>query len=112
MKRKEFIKKSGLLLGGSIISPYILPSGRLFAKTGSEKASHVVLIMFAGGVRQQESVLGRYLEDSQNVLGAAGNIMPNLFNGVAPTKKVVYGLDVPGEVNGTDPIPRLVSSPL
>ena len=112
MKRKEFIKKSGLLLGGSIISPYILPSGRLFAKTGSEKASHVVLIMFAGGVRQQESVLGRYLEDSQNVTGAAGNIMPNLFNGAAPIKKVVYGLDVPGEVKGTDPIPRLVSSPL
>lgn len=112
MKRKEFIKKSGLLIGGSLVGPYILPSGRLFAKTGTEKASHVVLVMFAGGVRQQESVLGRYLEDSQGVSGAYGNIMPNLFKGEAPDKKVVYGLDVPGEVKGTDPIPRLVSSPL
>lgn len=112
MKRKEFIKKTSLLVGGGVLSPYVLPSGRLFAKTGTEKASHVVLIMFAGGVRQQESVLGRYLEDSQGVSGAAGNIMPNLFDGAPPNKKVVYGLDVPGEVKGTDPIPMMVSSPL
>lgn len=112
MKRKEFIKKSGVLIGGGLLSPYILPSGRLFARTGDEKAAHVILVMFAGGVRQQESVLGRYLEDSQGVMGAAGNIMPNIFEGNSPEKKIVYGLDVPGEVKGTDPIPRLLSTPL
>ncbi len=112
MKRKEFIKKSAITLGGALVGPYILPSGRLFARTGTEKAAHVVMVMFAGGVRQQESVLGRYLEDSQGVSGAAGNIMPNLFTGNAPTKKVVYGLDIPGEPKGTDPIPRIASSPL
>ena len=110
MKRKEFIKKSATLIGGGIVAPYILPSGRLFARTGTEKAKHVVLVMFAGGVRQQESVLGRYLEDSQGITGAVGNIMPNLFAGNAPDKKVVYGLDVPGEVRGTDPIPRLLDN--
>lgn len=112
MKRKEFIKKSTLTIGAGIVAPYILPSGRLFARTGTEKAEHVVMVMFAGGVRQQESILGRYLEDSQGVNGAAGNIMPNLFNGNAPTKKVVYGLDIPGQTKGSDPIPRLLSDSL
>jgi hypothetical protein len=112
MRRKEFIRKSSLTVGAGILAPYILPSGRLFAKTGTEKAEHVVMVMFAGGVRQQESILGRYLEDSQGVSGAAGNIMPNLFNGNAPTKKVVYGLDIPGQTKGSDPIPRLLSDAL
>ena len=78
----------------------------------TEKAKHVVLVMFAGGVRQQESVLQRYLEDSQGVSGAYGNIMPNLFLGDSPNKKVVYGLDLPGEPRGSDPIPRLLNTPL
>jgi hypothetical protein len=112
MRRKEFIRKSSLTVGAGIVAPYILPSGRLFAKTGTEKAEHVVMVMFAGGVRQQESILGRYLEDSQGVSGAAGNIMPNLFNGNAPTKKVVYGLDIAGQTKGSDPIPRLLSDSL
>jgi len=112
MKRKEFIKKTSLFVGGGIVGPYILPSGRLFARTGTEKAQHVVLVMFGGGVRQQESVLGRYLEDSQGVSGAFGNIMPNIFSGDAPNKKIVYGRDISGEPRGTDPIPRLISSPL
>ena len=112
MRRKEFIKRSTLTVGAGIIAPYILPSGRLFAKSGIEKAEHVVMVMFAGGVRQQESILGRYLEDSQGVSGVAGNIMPNLFNGNAPTKKIVYGQDIPGQTRGSDPIPRLLSDAL
>ncbi len=112
MKRKEFIKKSTLTIGAGVVAPYILPSGKLFARTGVEKAEHVVMVMFAGGVRQQESILGRYLEDSQGVSGAAGNIMPNLFNGNAPTKKVVYGQSIPGQPTGTDPIPRLLNDTL
>ncbi len=112
MRRKEFIKKSTLTVSAGLVAPYILPSGRLFARTGIEKAEHVVMVMFAGGVRQQESILGRYLEDSQGVSGAAGNIMPNLFNGNAPTKKVVYGQNIPGQPTGTDPIPRLLNDSL
>lgn len=112
MKRKEFIKKSTLTLGVGMVAPYILPSGRLFARTGVEKAEHVVMVMFAGGVRQQESILGRYLEDSQGVSGAAGNIMPNLFNGNAPIKKIVYGQNIAGQPAGTDPIPRLLNDAL
>ena len=66
MDRRKFIKRAGAAAAGTIIAPYILPSGRLFAASGgSGLAQHVVLVMFAGGVRQQESVLQRYLADSQ-----------------------------------------------
>ena len=112
MNRKNFITKSGLALGGGLLAPYILPSGRLFAKTGTVKADHVVLVMFAGGVRQQESVLGRYLEDSQGVSGASGNIMSNLFEGNAPVKKIAYGTSVAGKPNGSEPIPKLLTQSL
>ena len=50
--------------------PYLLPSGRLFAATGSRIANHVVFCMFAGGVRNLESVHK-----------ADGNLMPNLLTG-------------------------------
>ena len=53
MKRRKFIKNS--ILGSTAITmPFILPSGRLFASTGSAMADHVVFVAFAGGVRQQE----------------------------------------------------------
>lgn len=108
MNRKEFIKRSGLTVAGGISIPYILPSGRLFARTNAPKAEYVVLVMFAGGVRQQESILQRYLEDSQQVTGAAGNVMSNIFNGAAPTKKIVYGTDPGSGTPGSDPIPRIL----
>jgi hypothetical protein len=56
MKRRLFCKTSALTAVGSLVLPYILPSGRLFAETGSRKANHVVLCLFAGGVRNIESV--------------------------------------------------------
>ena len=84
--------------------PYILPSGRLFAATGSQLAQHVVYVLFAGGVRQQESVLQRYLDDSQGI-PFAGNIMYNMLDGAAPTAKIVYGT---GD-GGLTPIPKLLS---
>lgn len=110
MNRREFFIKTGVTAAGGIALPHILPSGRLFARTNSPKAEYVVLVMFAGGVRQQESVLQRYLEDSQGVSGGAGNIMPNLFKGNIPTKKIVFGTD-PGNnlPPGSEPIPRLLS---
>ena len=78
MKRRKFIKKT--LIGSAAISmPFILPTGRLYASSGSRMADHVVFVAFAGGVRQQESVLQRYLDDSQSY-PSSGNIMYNLLD--------------------------------
>ena len=73
MKRKAFIKSAALTAAGSMVVPYILPSGRLFARTGSRKANHVVFCLFAGGVRN--------LETMQMI---DGNLMTNTLNGTAP----------------------------
>lgn len=70
MKRKDFIRKAGLAAAGSFVVPYILPSGRLFAATGSRKVNHVVFCLFAGGVRNIESMQK-----------AEGNLMPNMLTG-------------------------------
>ena len=97
MKRRQFFKTS--LLGTAAISaPFILPSGRLFAKTQNVRANHVVVVIFGGGIRQQESVLQRYLSGSQNE-DIPGNILPNLFSGALPEEKVAFGTDGtrPGE---------------
>ncbi len=73
MKRKQFIKNAALTAASSIVMPYILPSGRLFAATGSRKANHVVFCLFAGGVRNLES-----MQKSE------GNMMRNTLNGTEP----------------------------
>ena len=72
-------------------------------------ADHVVFVAFAGGVRQQESVLKRYLDDSQEY-PSTGNIMYNMFNGSSPADKIVYGTD--GIVSGDTPIPQLLTQTL
>lgn len=54
--RRDFIKKTAIATAGIFAAPYILPSGRLFASTGARKANHVVFCLFAGGVRNWESV--------------------------------------------------------
>ena len=109
MKRSTFIKTVGAAGLGAIAAPYILPTGRLFAASGNQLAQHVVFVLFAGGVRQQESVLQRYLDDSQG-LPYAGNIMYNMLNGGAPTQKIVYGTDEPNNQN--QPIPRILQQTL
>lgn len=111
MKRREFIKKAGLTAAGSVAFPYILPSGRLFAKTNAELADHVVYVLFAGGVRQQEAVLKRYLADSQGV-DIEGNIMYNMINGAPPERKIVYGTTPAGEPTGSLPIPAVLNQTL
>ena len=76
MRRRAFIKKAGLAAAGAFAIPYILPSGRLFAASGIRKVNHVVFCMFAGGVRNMESI------DK-----ALGNLMPHMLLGtesVAP----------------------------
>lgn len=73
MNRRKFIKNTALVAGASLAAPYILPSGRLFAATGARLANHVVFCLFAGGVRNLESVQM-----------AEGNLMPNILSGSAP----------------------------
>lgn len=70
MKRRKFIRNLGLGTAATIGVPYLLPSGRLFAATGGRKANHVVFCLFAGGVRNLESV---HKND--------GNLMPYTLKG-------------------------------
>jgi len=114
MDRRSFIKKTSITTAGIIAAPFILPSGRLFAATGSQLAQHVVFVLMAGGVRQQESILQGYLETSQglllNNLNVPGNIMYNLFEGTAPSTKVVYGTTT--NLDGDTPIPKILNQSL
>lgn len=70
MRRRDFIKKTGLATAGAFIAPYILPSGRLFAASGQRLVNHVVFCLYAGGVRNIESVQK-----------AEGNLMTNILSG-------------------------------
>ncbi len=72
MKRRDFVKKIGLSAAGLMAAPYILPSGRLFAATGTRKVNHVVFCMLAGGIRNDESV-------KQN----EGNLMSTMLKDVS-----------------------------
>lgn len=111
MRRRDFIKKAGSIGAAAIAAPYILPSGRLFAATGSQMAKHVVYVLFAGGVRQQESVLQRYLADSQG-LQWEGNIMYNMLSGAPPQAKIAYGTDPQVGPSGAIPIPKILNQTL
>ena len=111
MNRKEFIKKSAILGAGIPFAPYIFKSGAASYKTDLEKAPYVIFILFAGGVRQQESVEKRYLEGSQG-LNIEGNIMFNLLEGQAPDTKVVFGTTPSGEPEGSRPIPKILAQSL
>ncbi len=42
MKRRNFIRNISLGAAATIAVPYLLPTGRLFAATGSRVANHVV----------------------------------------------------------------------
>ncbi len=76
--------------------PYILPSGRLFAASGTRKADHVVFCLFAGGVRNLESVHK-----------ADGNLMTNMLTGTeAISTDILPGMDLLPSVG----IPALQSS--
>ncbi len=90
MKRRDFLKSAGLAAAGAFAVPYILPSGRLFAATGARKANHVVFCLYAGGVRNMESI---EMVD--------GNLMPALLNGNSPISADI--------ISAMDPLP---SSPL
>lgn len=89
MKRRNFIKKAGLAAAGTIGIPYILPTGRLFAATGSRVVNHVVYVLFAGGIRNQESVGQQFLMN-QNAALPQGNVMNNMLTGAAPTSSLIH----------------------
>ena len=112
MKRRKFIKKSAITAAGVVGAPYILPSGLLHARTSPPMADHVVFVLFAGGVRQQESVLQRYLAESQNE-DVEGNIMYNMLDGAPPKDKIAYGQDdLANNIIGRFPIDKILSSSL
>ncbi len=98
MNRRNFIKNTTLTTAGIIASPYILPSGRLFASTGVRKVNHVVFCMFAGGIRNLESVIK-----------ADGNLMRNMLTGTETISgDIASGIDmlnplasIPLQSNGT-----------
>mgnify|MGYP001099846300 CR=1 FL=1 len=82
MKRRDFIKKAGLASAAAFVAPYILPSGRLFARTGTRKVNHVVFCLFAGGIRNIESV-------NQG----ESNLMVNMLNDVSGGFTPQTGID-------------------
>lgn len=93
----------------SATSPYLLNAAPLpLPQSGG--GPHIVFVMFAGGVRQQESVLQRYLTDSQGLVGSSyeGNIMYNMLSGSNPTDKIVYGTNG-GGLAGSQPIPQVLA---
>jgi hypothetical protein len=94
MNRRKFVKSLGLSAAGAFAVPYILPSGRLFAATGTRLANHVVLCLYAGGVRNLESI------DK-----AEGNLMPNILRGTESIS--------PDILPGFDPVPApVLATPL
>ena len=112
MDRRKFIKRSALAAGGVIGMPYILPSGLLNAQTTPAMSEHVVFVLCAGGVRQQEAVLKRYLAGSQNE-NIEGNIMYNMLEGAAPEDKIAYGTDdTQNNIIGAHPIERIQETSL
>jgi len=111
VKRRQFIKKAALTSAGAIGVPYLLPTGTLFASSPPPMANHVVFVLFAGGVRQQESMLQYYLSESQGV-NSEGNIMYNMLAGAPPELKIVFGQDIPGGQEGGQPISPILQTPL
>ncbi len=91
MKRRDFIKKAGIATAGAFVLPYILPSGRLFAATGNRKVNHVVLVLFAGGLRNIETV-------KQN----QSNLMSTMLSDITPFSAQA-GI---GEVLPASPLPN------
>ncbi len=88
MKRRTFLKQATIAATGMLAAPYILPSGRLFAGSGTRLVNHVVFVLFAGGVRHQESIDLAYL--SAQGVNSSGNIMPNILHGPPPSSHLVY----------------------
>jgi len=88
INRRQFVRKAGLATAGTLIAPYVLPSGRLFAQNEPRLVDHVVFVLFAGGLRNIETVNKSYLQGQG--LASSGNILPNMLTGAPPTTNLVY----------------------
>jgi hypothetical protein len=88
MKRRGFIKKATAATAGAFVAPYILPSGRLFAATGTRIVDHVVFCLFAGGVRNLESVHKADGNLMPNTLLGNENISSDIASGITPLGQV------------------------
>jgi len=88
MKRRDFLRNSSLASASLFTAPFLLPSGRAFARAGSRLVNHVVFVLFAGGIRNQESVDMGYL--STQGAGSSGNILPNMLSGAVPGGSLVH----------------------
>ena len=82
--RRDFIKKTAFATAGAFLAPTILPSGRLFAATGTRKANHVVFCLFAGGVRQLESIQQADGNMMRYTLNGTQAISPDIIGGMSP----------------------------
>jgi hypothetical protein len=82
--RRNFLKKTALAATGAFVAPYILPGGRLFAATGNRIANHVVFCLFAGGIRNIESVGQERGNLLPSLLGGAGTVDPIIASGMDP----------------------------
>lgn len=81
--RRDFLKKTALATAGVIAAPWILPTGRLFAASGARKANHVVFCLFAGGVRNIESVHQADGNLMRYTLNGTQNISPDIAPGMS-----------------------------
>jgi len=90
MNRRKFLRSTALTAAGMFAAPYILPAGTLFRSSGTRLANHVVLVVFGGGIRNQESVEQQYLLNQ--AAGPSGNIMRNMLNGASPAYNLVYNV--------------------
>lgn len=91
MQRREFVKKAGIATAGAIVAPYILPGGRLFAKSGSRIVNHVVLCLYAGGVRNLDTVQKK----DGNLLHCMLNGSESISADIAPAMSALPGNPLP-----------------
>jgi hypothetical protein len=91
--RRSFLKKTAAATAAAFAAPYILPSGRLFAASGNRVVNHVVFCLFAGGIRNIESVMKE-----------RGNLMPGILSGGASVDPAIAA--------GMDPLPAVPGSSL
>ncbi len=98
MKRRDFVKQTALTAAGIIGMPYILPTGRLFGASGSRKANHVVFCLFAGGIRNLESVQKGEGNLMRGLLRGTEAISPDIANSIA---KLPAPLIAPLQNSGT-----------
>lgn len=92
MNRRKFIKNTGVAAAAAVSIPYILPSGRLFAATGNRKVNHVVLCLFAGGVRNLESMQKAEGNLLRNILPGSEAISPDIAGSMYPLPSPVTPL--------------------